>query len=131
MGKVLVVDDNPDGCRLLVRVLQHMGHEGNCVTCGEDALLAVREHRPDALILDVMMPGMDGMEVLRRIREMPETSHLPVIMYTALADPSHESYAREKGATDYWVKARMKLTDMQERLDQLLPRATGQPPGGD
>jgi CheY-like chemotaxis protein len=120
MAKILIVDDNPDLCTPLAKLLNHLGHKGICVNSGEDALNYLESCSPDLVILDVMMPGMDGMEVLRRVRENPQTARLPVIMFSAVHDPAFQAHARAKGATDYWVKAAVDFSTIDEMLRRHL-----------
>ena len=103
MGSILIVDDNLDGCRPLAKLLKHQGHRGICVGSGEEALAYLRSHRPDLVLLDVMMPDVDGYEVLRAVRRDPRTAHVPVIMFSAVAGEFIDRAFRE-GATDYWLK---------------------------
>ena len=123
MATILVVDDNDDACRLMARLVRASGHDGVCVTSGEAALEFLRDRRPDLIILDNMMPGMDGVEVLRRVRQDPDpaTAALPVVMWSAVADPEFIEHARRKGATDYWVKAGFDYARLPEMLSGLLP----------
>src|SRR5687767_705242 len=107
MGLILIVDDQIDACRPLALLMRHLGHSGVCVTSGEEALGYLKQTVPDLMVLDVMMPGMDGMEVLRHVRSDPATRDLPVVMFSAVSDPAFQEHARAKGANDYWVKASM------------------------
>jgi CheY-like chemotaxis protein len=125
MGLILIVDDQIEACRPLQLLLKHLGHRGVCVTSGEDALAYLRTKLPDLLILDVMMPGMDGIEVLRRVRAEPSMSAMPVVMFSAVSDPGFMAHAREKGATDYWVKASMGFDQVRDKVTALLPQPGG------
>ena len=121
MANVLVVDDQPDLCNVLVRVLRHLGHEADCRYDGPSALERVQaEPRPDVVILDVMMPGMDGMEVLKRVKGDPATTDTRVVMYSALTDPQYRDRSLRLGARDYWVKAQVDFAALEERLTQVL-----------
>jgi CheY-like chemotaxis protein len=120
MGKVLIVDDEPQACMILARLIHHLGHDAAWKTGGVDALQYMEEAPVDLVILDVMMPGMDGMEVLRRVRSDPKTSALPVVMFSAVADRNFIDEARRKGATDYWVKASFDFGQLRERINGLL-----------
>ena len=122
MGLILIVDDQIDACRPLALLMKHMGHRGVCITSGEAALAYLKEHTPDLVILDVMMPGMDGMEVLRHVRGDPLTRDLPVVMFSAVSDPTFQEHARAKGANDYWVKASMQYDTLRARVAALLAR---------
>jgi|SRR5687768_4127628 CheY-like chemotaxis protein len=116
MGKVLIVDDHLDQCRPLMILMRHLGHEAWCLGSAAEALEFLRGQIPDVLVLDVMMPGMDGMELLALLRRSPQTSAMPVVMYSALSDPNYQRYVLSKGANDYWVKGSTDLAVMEERL---------------
>src|SRR5688572_16779571 len=80
---VLVVDDTPQNIKFLETVLDHHGYTVLSATSGHDALAAIASHRPDLVLLDVVMPGMDGYRVCSILRQDPATRFLPVIMITA------------------------------------------------
>jgi CheY-like chemotaxis protein len=121
MATVLIVDDQGETGHLLTRVIQCLGHRGVHVLSGEDALAFVQDSMPDAVLLDYMMPGMDGLEVLRALRDDPKTRRLPVIMFSASSDPNVLESAMRAGATDYWVKATVAIDEMESRLSRWLP----------
>lgn len=121
MGRILIVDDEPQACQILSRLIRHLGHEAAWKTGGADALAYVNDTPVDLVILDVMMPGMDGMEVLRRVRSEPKTAAIPVVMFSAVADRNFIEEAIRKGATDYWVKASFDFGQLKDRVDRLVP----------
>jgi CheY-like chemotaxis protein len=123
MAKVLIVDDQSESGYLLARIIRYLGHQGVHVPSGEDALNYVHESPPDAVLLDYMMPGMDGLEVLRRLREDPRTRKLPIIMFSANNDPRIVESAMKGGASDYWVKASLAINEMESRLSRWLQPA--------
>lgn len=101
---ILVVDDEPGNLLLLTQLLRPVYHV-RAANSGENALgAAASEPRPDLILLDVMMPGMDGYEVLARLRCNPATVDIPVIFVTALADVDDEDYGLALGAADYMSK---------------------------
>ena len=103
MTKILAVDDIPQNLRLMEAVLVPNGYEVVTAATGEDALLRVLKDRPDLVLLDIMLPGIDGYEVCRRLRADPKTSFLPVVMVTASGLPEKVK-AIEAGADDFIAK---------------------------
>ena len=103
MTRILAVDDIPQNLRLLEAVLAPNGYEVVTAATGEEALLKTLTHKPDLVLLDIMLPGIDGYEVCRRLRADPKTSFLPVVMVTASGLPEKVK-AIEAGADDFIAK---------------------------
>ena len=103
-ARVLVVDDILANVRLLEAKLTSEYFEVHTASNGLDALEAIGMFKPDIILLDVMMPGIDGIEVCRRIKSNPETQHIPVIMVTALDQPEDRVQGLEAGADDFITK---------------------------
>jgi adenylate cyclase len=101
--RILVVDDTPDNLFLMNALLEDR-YEVATADSGSAALEAVRTHLPDLILLDIMMPGMDGYEVIRRLRKDPATAQIPVIFLTALTSPEEEQHGLDLGAVDYITK---------------------------
>ncbi len=104
MNTVLVVDDEPDILELISYNLEKEGYSVTTVQTGEDALHSVRTNRPDVIILDLMLPGVDGVDVCRRIKRNPESRSIPVLMLTARTEDSDIVAGLEVGADDYITK---------------------------
>ncbi len=102
--RVLVVDDNFVNVKLLEELLKSASYQVATALSGEAALEKVRQSRPDIVLLDVMMPGMDGYEVCRRIRQSEKAARLPVIMVTALDKPGDREMGLAAGADDFLNK---------------------------
>ncbi len=100
--EVLVVDDHPDTLRLLSRELGNAGLAVRCASSGEEAIAAVATARPDAVLLDVKMAGIDGFETCERIRRLD--ADLPIVFTTGLGETEHVVRGFEVGATDYVTK---------------------------
>ena len=102
--RVLVVDDEEDILELLKYNLAKEGFEVDCAATGEDALAAARSKRPDLVVLDLMLPGIDGLEVCRRLKKDPKTEAVPVVMLTAKGEEADVVAGLELGADDYVTK---------------------------
>jgi CheY-like chemotaxis protein len=126
--KVLIVDDNADQGRPLALILRHSGYEAQFVTSGEDALTKVRDEPVGLMIVDMMMPGMSGLEVLRHVRNNPQTQAIPVVIYSACSEEREMAKARNEGANDYWVKVSMRLDEICRRIDGYFPASPSRPP---
>ncbi len=100
MSRILVVEDDHDIADLIRRYLTKAGHAVETLASGSAALDRVREQTPDLLILDLMLPGMSGLEVCRAIREDRAIARLPIIMVTARAQESDRVLGLESGADD-------------------------------
>jgi two-component system phosphate regulon response regulator PhoB len=101
---VLVVEDEPDIRNLIVHHLTREGFRCRTAASGADALARVRTAAPELVVLDLMLPGLDGLEVCRRLRADPATAALPIIMLTAKADEIDRVVGLEMGADDYLAK---------------------------
>ena len=102
-ARIVVVDDTPQNVRLLEAVLTTKGYEVVPTSSGEEALGEIASGRPDLVLLDIVMPGMDGYEVCRRLRADPATALLPVVMITASGE-QEKVKAIEAGADDFIPK---------------------------
>jgi two-component system cell cycle response regulator len=118
MAKLLLVDDNLEATRPLAMLFRFFKHTVDLATSGNEALALLEHSIPDVLVLDIMMPGMDGMELLQRIRAEARTANLPVVMYSAVSDPSYRQAAMEKGADDYLVKGSVEIDELRARIEQ-------------
>jgi len=103
-GHILVVDDEEDLLELVAYNLRREGYEVDCVTTGETALRAARSKRVDLIILDLMLPGADGLEVCRALRSDPQTRDIAIVMLTAKGDEADVVAGIELGADDYISK---------------------------
>ncbi|WP_395106651.1 response regulator [Actinomadura sp. SCN-SB] len=120
-GRVLVVDDDPTVAEVVARYLVRDGHEVRCVADGLEALRSAEAHPPDLVVLDLMLPGMDGLEVCRRLRE---SSAVPIVMLTALGAETDRLVGLETGADDYVTKP-FSPRELALRVRSVLRRARG------
>jgi two-component system response regulator ResD len=117
--KVLVVDDDENTCELIRMQLDMAGYDPVCARDGREALSAAREHRPSLMILDLVLPEMDGMEVFREVKR---STNVPIIMVTARSDEFDRVLGLEMGADDYVTKP-FSLRELMARVKAVLRRS--------
>jgi DNA-binding response OmpR family regulator len=120
--RILIVEDDPDIAHLVTRYLGKAGFATEHVSNGREALQAIAARRPDVLILDLMLPQVDGLEICRRVRADTTTAALPIIMLTARAEESERIVGLELGADDYLAKP-FSPGELVARVRALLRRA--------
>jgi DNA-binding response OmpR family regulator len=126
-GRIIVVDDDPTVADVVGRYLVRDGHTVECVHDGHEALRRIAAQPPDLVVLDLMLPGIDGLEVCRRLRERWP---IPVVMLTALGDETDRLTGFEIGADDYVTKP-FSPRELAMRVRSVLRRARGSGlPGG-
>jgi DNA-binding response OmpR family regulator len=131
-GRIVVVDDDPTVADVVGRYLVRDGHTVECVHDGAEALRRIAENRPDLVVLDLMLPGIDGLEVCRRLRERWP---IPVVMLTALGDETDRLAGFEIGADDYVTKPfsprelAMRVRSVLRRSRSAAPAARADAPG--
>jgi DNA-binding response OmpR family regulator len=123
MSRILVAEDDPDIANLLSHYLQKAGFDAAIVGSGRDVLPRIRKEPPDLLLLDLMLPGIDGLEVCRALRADVNTAAIPVIMLTAKGEESDRIVGLELGADDYITKP-FSPNEVVARIRALLRRAT-------
>lgn len=117
--RFLVVDDQPTMRRILDNVLQQMGYAPSIgAVNGNEALQKLASTPVDAIITDWQMPGMNGLDFIKALRAMPETSHLPILVVTAMASVGDVKQAIDNGATSYLLKP-FRLEKLREKLEAL------------
>jgi DNA-binding response OmpR family regulator len=121
MTSVLVVDDDPDVCDLVTYKLEQSGFEVRRASDGDGALREVARRVPDLVLLDIMMPGLSGLEVLERWRSDPATAAIPVVMLTAKAQENDVERGFQLGADDYVVKP-FSPRELVRRVTAVLSR---------
>jgi len=124
--KVLIVDDEPNILISLEFLMQQAGYAVRCVETGDDALAQLDEFQPHLILLDVMLPGMDGFEVCQRVRQTPGWSHIKIVMLTAKGRDVEVAKGLVLGADAYITKpfsTKALIAEVQHQLDQI-PDAT-------
>lgn len=124
--KILVVDDDIDSLKLIGLMLQRQGYEVIAANTGSQALARVHNDHPDLIILDVMMPDMNGYDVCKRLRTNPDTQSIPIIMFTAKTLIDDKVAGFEAGADDYLTKP-THPAELAARVKQMLARNSNRP----
>ena len=118
--KILLVEDDAALANVYKTRLEMEGFDVRHVDNGEDALTNAREYRPDLIVLDVMMPKINGFDVLDLLRNTPDTMGMRVIMMTALSQAKDKERAEQLGADDYLVKSQVVISDVVARIKHHL-----------
>ncbi len=124
--KILAVDDETDVLLVIKTALQSEGFEVSSATNGQEALDKIPSEKPDLVILDVMMPGMTGFEVLDKMKSDPDMAGIPVIMLTGLSERSKIKQALESG-TDYYIVKPFDFHDLMSKVNDALNSSTDDP----
>ncbi len=118
-GRVLAVDDDPGALESLAESLGELGYEVWQALDGETALLLAREHQPDVVLLDVLMPGLDGYQVCRQLKEDPQTRLIPVVFLTGYDSRPAKLKGLEAGGSDFLAKP-VDLAELEARVRNLV-----------
>ena len=120
MNKLLVVEDHPDMLELLIMELKMMGYQAIPARSGKEGVEKALQEKPDLILMDIMMPGMDGWEATRALRAKPETQGIPILAETALFRESDLKSCIEAGCNDYLVKP-FTYEELQEKVKEFIP----------
>jgi two-component system phosphate regulon response regulator PhoB len=130
MAKVLVVEDEPDLQQVLEYNLKQAGHEVLATKLGQEGIRLAREHRPDIVLLDLMLPDRSGIEVCRALKEGATTKSIPVLMVTARGEEIDRVVGFEMGADDYVTKP-FSVRELLLRVQAVLRRGRPEPESAD
>lgn len=122
---IILADDDPLIIRMYQNKLSTDGYRVIMAINGEEAFMAALKERPDLILLDVMMPKMNGVETLKALKAEPKTSKIPVIILTNLGDKEADvENAKKLGALDYLVKSQIELKDLSARIKRAIEIGT-------
>jgi CheY-like chemotaxis protein len=120
MPKILLIEDDPMEFRMYLRLLSHEGYEVDLATNGEDGLTKARASKPDLILLDVMMPKLNGFMVLNLLKNSDELHNIPVIMLTNLSGSENKDEAINKGASQYFIKSNTDNTQLLAAIKEII-----------
>jgi len=117
---ILIIEDEQFLCSLMLKKLESSGFLARGVFGGEEGLKAVEELKPDAILLDLLLPGIDGFEVMRRLKKDERFKEVPILIISNLGEPSDITKARELGAIDYLIKTNYSPDEIVTKVWQVL-----------
>lgn len=119
MARILVVDDSPTDVAQLRSILSRAGHEVVEASTGEEAMAQVRQQHPDCIVMDVVMPGVNGFQATRTLSKNPETAHIPIIVVSSKSQETDRLWALRQGAREYIVKP-LRDAELLSKIDAVL-----------
>ena len=122
MARILIIDDDKSTTRLLEIILSKDNYEIVAVNNSEEALSTAVVYSPDLILLDVMMPGVDGLEICRNLRAEPQFTQIPVIFFTSIGNVEEKVAAFDSGATDFLTKP-VHPEELKIRIKTLISRS--------
>ena len=119
MARVMIVDDSPTDVQNIRNILVKAGHQSIEATSGQDALDRIKHEKPDCIIMDVVMPGVNGFQATRQLARDPATAKIPIMVVSSKSQESDRMWALRQGAKDYLVKP-VKEAELLGKLKTLL-----------
>lgn len=119
MSKILIIDDDTDTTNLLESMIRAKGHEPISVNHSTSAVDVANSTHPDLILLDIMMPGINGIQLCKLFQSIPELKHIPIIIVSALNDIGSRKDAANAGAKDFITKP-LRPADLAEKISTLL-----------
>ncbi len=124
MGHLLIIDDDTDTREILADICRYMGHDIDIAPNGQVGLQKAQHRKPDLIILDIMMPEMNGLQFLARLRALPNLSNIPVIVLSAI---NSQQMLRNEGIAAVFHKSHMKVADLREKIAVVLEQPMNEP----
>jgi DNA-binding response OmpR family regulator len=121
--KILVIEDNLQINRIYVSKFQFEGMEVSTASNGDEGLEKIQAEEPDLILLDIMLPGKSGFEVLKIIKENPQTKNIPVLILTNLSQTEEQKKGEKLGAEDYFVKTNTSIFQVVKKAKEILQRS--------
>lgn len=119
MARILLIEDSPTDVRVFTSLLERHGHQVTAVGSAEDGLEAARREKPDLVVMDIILPGMNGFQATRALTRDPETNDIPVIIVSTKGMETDRVWGLRQGAKDYVVKPPDEK-DLMRRIDALI-----------
>jgi CheY-like chemotaxis protein len=126
MRKILIVDDNETNLKIHSDILRLSGYDVCTVQNGDDVLSAVEDEQPDLILMDVLLPGRNGLEITRQLKQEPDTQHIPIIGLSAKATQEDKEAFIQSGGIDYLAKP-FTIEDLLKTVESALVGHPGSP----
>ena len=120
MAHILIIDDSPTDVRVLTTLLEKHGHRVSSAGSAEDGIAAAKRERPDVVLMDVIMPGMNGFQATRTLSRDNDTSAIPILIVTTKSMETDRVWGLRQGAKDFMTKP-VREKDLLARINDLLP----------
>ena len=120
MARILIVDDSPSQLLGIKRIVEKLGHEALTAEDGAAGVDAARREKPDLILMDVVMPNLNGFQATRRISKDPDTAHIPIVLVTTKDQETDKVWGMRQGAKAYVTKP-IKEDDLVKTLNEFLP----------
>ena len=119
MAKILIVDDSPTELHVLAKILKEGGHDAVTATDGESGIAAAKAQAPDVILMDVVMPGLNGFQATRKLSRDPKTQNIPILMVTTKDQETDREWGLRQGAKGYLVKP-VQGPDLLQKISELI-----------
>jgi twitching motility two-component system response regulator PilH len=119
MAHILIVDDSPQDIDTVKHILENQGHKISAATNGEQGIEKAKKLKPDLVVMDIVMPGLDGFKTTRKITKGSDTSNIKVVVMSSKNQETDKAWAKMQGATAYLVKP-VKEAELLETVNNLL-----------
>ena len=123
MARILIIEDNPANMKLAVLLLHNAGHEAMSAVDAETGMAMARANQPDLILMDVQLPGMDGLTATAVLKQESATAHIPIIALTAMAMKDDEEKSQKAGCDAYIAKP-LRHAELYVAIDRLLSEAS-------
>jgi two-component system, cell cycle response regulator DivK len=127
VATILIIEDNRTNMKLATLLVRNAGHAALCAVDAETGLTLARSERPHLILMDIQLPGIDGLAATRLLKQDPATAAIPVIALTAMAMRGDDQKTKDAGCDAYITKP-LRYQELYEAIDALLTKATPQPP---
>jgi twitching motility two-component system response regulator PilH len=120
MARILIVDDSPSQLLGIKRIVERLGHETLCAEDGAAGVEVAKQEKPDLILMDVVMPNLNGFQATRTISKNPDTAHIPIILVTTKDQETDKVWGMRQGAKGYVTKP-IKEDELAKALKEFLP----------